>query len=81
MNDEVVDLIAGGKLSGRIGNLNLGALSVRMDKTDNVDAETLSVARLSADILEESRIGAILTNGDPDGTGKKYIGGRRLPVS
>ena len=69
-SDEVVDLIAGGKLSGRIGNLNVGALGVRMDKTDNVDAETLSVARLSADILEDSRVGAILTHGDPDGTGK-----------
>ena len=73
VNDEVVDLIAGGKLSGRIGNLNVGALSVRMDNTDNIDAETLSVARLSADILEESRIGAILTNGDPDGTGKNTL--------
>ena len=73
VNDEVVDLIAGGKLSGRIGNLNVGALSVRMDNTDNIDAETLSVARLSADILEESRIGAILTNGDPDGKGKNTL--------
>ena len=75
VNDEAVDLIAGGKLSGRIGNLNVGALSVRMDNTDNIDAETLSVARLSADILEESRIGAILTNGDPDGTGKNTLAG------
>ena len=73
VNDEAVDLIAGGKLSGRIGNLNVGALSVRMDNTDNIDAETLSVARLSADILEESRIGAILTNGDPDGKGKNTL--------
>ena len=75
VNDEVVDLIAGGKLSGRIGNLNLGALGVRMDKTDNIDAETLSVARLSADILEESRIGAILTHGDPDGAADNTLAG------
>ena len=75
VNDEIVDLIAGGKLSGRIGNLNVGALGVRMDKTDNVDAETFSVARLSADILEDSRIGAILTHGDPDGTGKNTLAG------
>ena len=75
VNDEVVDLIAGGKLSGRVGNLNVGALSVRMDETDNIDAETLSVARLSADILEESRIGAILTHGNPDGTGRNTLAG------
>ena len=75
VNDEVVDLIAGGKLSGRVGNLNVGALSVRMDETDNIGGETLSVARLSADILEESRIGAILTHGDPDGSGRNTLAG------
>ena len=53
----------------------MGALSVRMDNTDNIDAETLSVARLSADILEESRIGAILTHGDPDGMGRNTLAG------
>ena len=75
VNDEIVDLIAGGKLSGRVGNLNLGALSVRMDNTENIEAETLSVARLSADILEESRIGAILTHGDPDGSSRNTLAG------
>ncbi len=75
VNEGVVDLIAGGKLSGRIGNLNVGALSVRMDKTDNIGGKTLSVARVSADVLEESRLGAILTNGDPDGSGKNTVAG------
>ena len=75
VNEELVDLVAGGKLSGRIGDLNVGALSVIMDETDNIDAETLSVARLSADILEESRIGAILTHGDPDGSGRNTLAG------
>ena len=75
VNEEVVDLIAGGKLSGRMGNLNVGALSVIMDDTDNIDSETLSVARLSADVLEESRIGAILTHGDPDSSGRNTVAG------
>ena len=75
VNDEIVDLVAGGKISGRIGKLNVGALSVMMDETDTIDAENLSVARLSADILEESRIGAILTHGDPDGTGRNTLAG------
>ena len=75
VGDEIADIIAGGKLSGRIGNLNVGALSVRMDKTDDIDAETLSVARLSADILDESRIGAILTHGDPDSVGRNTLAG------
>ena len=75
VDDEIVDLIAGGKLSGRIGNLNVGALSVRMDNSENINAETLSVARLSAEVLEESRIGTILTHGDPDGTGRNTLAG------
>ena len=75
VNDEIVDLIVGGKLSGRVGNLNVGALSVRMDETDNINAETLSVARMSADILDESRIGAILTHGNPDSSGENTLAG------
>ena len=75
VNDEILDLVAGGKISGRIGNLNVGALGVRMDNSDNIDAETLSVARLSADILDDSRIGAILTHGDPDGSGNNTLAG------
>ena len=75
VDDEIVDLIAGGKLSGRIGNLNVGALSVRMDNSENINAETLSVARLSAEVLEESRIGTILTHGDPDGMGRNTLAG------
>ncbi len=75
VDEEIVDLIAGGKLSGRIGNLNVGALSVRMDNSENINAETLSVARLSAEVLEESRIGTILTHGDPDGTGRNTLAG------
>ena len=75
VDDEIVDLIAGGKLSGRIGNLNVGALSVRMDNSENINAETLSVARLSAEVLDESRIGTILTHGDPDGTGRNTLAG------
>lgn len=75
VDDEIVDLIAGGKLSGRIGNLNVGALGVRMDNSENINAETLSVARLSAEVLEESRIGTILTHGDPDGMGRNTLAG------
>ena len=75
VDDEIVDLIAGGKLSGRIGNLNVGALSVRMDNSETINAETLSVARLSAEVLEESRIGTILTHGDPDGAGRNTLAG------
>jgi hypothetical protein len=55
----------GGKLSGRVGRFDLGALSIRQDASDTIDALTATVARAAANILEESSVGIIATSGDP----------------
>ena len=65
-----VDLIAGGKVSGRIGDLDFGTLYIRQDAYttsdgDTVDASDLVVTRVSTGVLEESSVGAIFTYGDP----------------
>ena len=60
-----VDLEYGGKLSGRIGRWNLGTLAIRQDAFGDVDATNLFVGRLTANVLEESSIGMIVTEGDP----------------
>ena len=60
-----VDLDYGGKVSGRIGRFELGALSIRQDQHGAVDATMLSVVRAKAGIGQESTVGAILTSGDP----------------
>ncbi len=60
-----VDIIAGGKLSGRTGPLDFGALLIRQDDYEDVDATDLAVGRVTYDIFEESLIGAIATYGDP----------------
>ena len=62
---EIVDLNYGGKVSGRVGRFELGALSIRQDEAFGVDAGTLSVMRAKAGLGEESTIGAVFTNGDP----------------
>ena len=62
---EPVDLDVGGKLTGRIGRFNLGALAVRQDRFQGVAADNAVVARISANILSESAIGFIATEGDP----------------
>jgi len=73
-NGESVDIIAGSKLSGRIGDTDFGLLYVRQDEVpadsddplgDGVDASNLVVARMSRGIFEESSFGAIVTSGDP----------------
>ena len=56
----------GGKTTGRIGPLNLGLLSTRVESHDDVDGKWLSVARGYLDVLEESRLGFITTYGAPD---------------
>jgi hypothetical protein len=60
-----VNIRAGIKATGRIGRWNLGLLDVLQAEQPGVKQSNLLVARASANILAESTIGAIVTNGDP----------------
>lgn len=55
----------GGRISGRVGRFNIGALAIKQDETTTVDASELLIARVSANVLDDSRIGFIFTDGDP----------------
>ena len=60
-----VDIQAGGKLSGRVGRWNIGSLLIRQDEFGSVEAGDIFVGRVSANVLAESAIGVIMTDGDP----------------
>lgn len=60
-----VDIVAGAKLSGRVANWNMGAMGVLQDNQPGVDQTMLMVGRASANVLDESSMGAIATVGDP----------------
>ncbi len=60
-----VDLDVGTKLSGRVGPWSIGTLAVRQAENGNVDASNLLVSRIQHDVLSESKVGFILTSGDP----------------
>lgn len=62
-----VDLEYGGKISGRVGRLDLGALSIRQDAFGAVDASTLSVVRGNYGLAGQSTLGFIMTDGNPRG--------------
>jgi len=62
---EAVGIDAGAKLTGRVGNFNIGALAIRQEETGDVKAKDLFVARGSFNVLDESAIGFIVTDGDP----------------
>ncbi len=65
MGGQEVPLDAGVKLTGKVGRTELGLLNVLTGSTSNVDSENLMVGRFKQNILEQSYIGGIFTNGNP----------------
>ena len=66
LSGQPVDLDYGAKISGRVGDWELGALSIRQDAFGDTEAETLSVVRAKLGVLEESNVGIIATDGNPN---------------
>ena len=66
-----VDIEYGGKLSGRVGRWSLGSLAISQDAfgieglPGYVEAQDLFVGRVSANVLEESNVGIVMTDGNP----------------
>ncbi len=62
-----VDIIAGGKLSGRIDNWNVGALVIKQDESavTGVQSRDIFVGRTVLNVGSHTQVGAILTDGDP----------------
>lgn len=60
-----VDIEAGVKLTGRAGRWNIGALGVQQDAFQDITGKDLFVGRVAANVLEESSVGMIVTDGDP----------------
>lgn len=67
VSGQPVDIEAGAKLSGSLGPVNIGALTTRTGQTDTLDEQTLSVVRASVDVADGSRVGMIVTDGNPRG--------------
>ena len=73
-----VPIIAGGKVNGRIGDTNVGALVVGTNDKAGVvdDGALMAVARVKQNIWDESSVGALFTAGDPLGRpGSRLAGG------
>ena len=62
---EAVGIDGGIKLTGRVGDFNVGTLAIRQEAIGDVDASDLFVARGSYNVLNESAVGFIMTHGDP----------------
>jgi len=64
-----IPIIAGGKVQGRIGRSNVGALFVSTDAVEDVAVPQtgMGVVRLNRNVFSESTLGLIATSGDPLG--------------
>lgn len=70
-----VDINFGGRISGRVGRWNIGTLAIRQDEFGPVDSSDLFVTRVSANILNDSSLGFIYTNGDPGSNRDNSVAG------
>jgi len=71
-----IDINAGGKVNGRIGNTNFGGLLVRTGSVSGLTpANTLGVVRIKQNVLTESSAGFIATFGDPMGRDRSWLAG------
>ncbi len=72
---EPVDLVAGGKLTGRIGRASVGVLDIVQEGAGGSGSQNLAVGRATFNILQESTLGAIFTRGNPDSELDNYLAG------
>jgi hypothetical protein len=62
---QTIDLDAGAKVSGRVGDWNLGTLVIRQGETADLDSQDVFVARTVRNVGSRTQVGAIVTDGDP----------------
>ena len=61
---QTVPILAGGRLTGKVGDFSVGAINIQTDDPPAADAvaTNFTVLRVKRDILRRSRIGAIFTS-------------------
>ena len=73
-----IPLLAGIKLAGRSGPVEVGLLDVQADSSPTTDQENLAVARVKYSLAEETSVGVLATNGNPTSTGANTVFGADL---
>jgi hypothetical protein len=75
VGDTDVPIALGTKVVGRQGDYNIGLLDVQTRDTDENPraGQNLFAARVSRNLFRQSSVGAIVTHGNPDGTGSNTL--------
>lgn len=69
-NGQTVPIDAGVKVIGRTGDLSMGVLDVNTGSIAGVPSANLGVARFAYNVIPQWQVGALLTRGGPDGSGR-----------
>ncbi len=72
---EQVPIEFGAKLFGKLGSTNVAVLDVKTRSSCGLSSENFFAGRIYQNILSESKIGLIYTNGSPDGGKNSLLGG------
>jgi hypothetical protein len=75
VNNQPVNILGGAKLSGTYDEFGIGALSVLTAGGAGAGEQLLSAARITMPVLSESKLGLIVTNGDPTGLSENTVTG------
>lgn len=67
------EILAGLRVTGRAGDTRFGILNVQMKNDGDLGDKNLTVLRAVHDIGEESSLGVLVTNGDPDERGNNHL--------
>jgi hypothetical protein len=67
-NGDAIPLLAGTRLTGRVGGWSVGALNIQQREQDATPATNFTSLRARRDILANSDIGVMLLNKDPNGS-------------
>jgi len=63
------------KITGRVGDYNIGVVGAIVDDHDDLDSQNAFVTRVSKNVLEQSTVGIISTAGDPNSDMDAYMVG------
>ena len=65
-NGQVVPLVGALKVSGRVGEYDIGVIDAFIGDSDTLDSQNVFIGRVSKQVLEQSTVGVLLTHGDPN---------------
>jgi hypothetical protein len=88
LNGREVPILVGTKIVGRQSGFNVGVLDVQTRGVDDgsedgsrVGGQNLLAARVSKNLFEQSWVGAIVTHGNPEGTGDNTLIGTDIRLA